>query len=92
MKNSWPESSSARTEVGIIDHSDPTFTLLADIGFALVMFVVGTHVPVRDSTIARLAIPKSLLRAVLVGAVAAVLGVTPCAPCSAPATPRSTRC
>lgn len=63
-----------RTGFGIIDHSDPTFTLLANIGFALVMFVVGTHVPVRDTTL-RSALPKALLRAVLVGAVAAVLGV-----------------
>ncbi len=63
-----------RTGFGIIDHSDPTFTLLANIGFALVMFVVGTHVPVRDTTL-RSALPKALLRAVLAGAVAAVLGV-----------------
>ena len=27
---------------------DPTFTFLAEIGFALVMFVAGSHVPVRD--------------------------------------------
>lgn len=59
---------------GVVDHTDPTFTLLADIGFALVMFVVGTHVPVRDTTL-RTALPKALVRAVLVGAVAAVLGV-----------------
>ena len=38
-----------RTGFGVVDHTDPTFTLLANIGFALVMFVVGTHVPVRDS-------------------------------------------
>ncbi|MFV8048843.1 cation:proton antiporter [Mycobacterium sp. 48b] len=63
-----------RTGFGIVDHDDPTFTLLANIGFALVMFVVGTHVPVRDTTL-RSAIPKALLRAVFVGAVAAVLGV-----------------
>jgi len=63
-----------RTGFGIVDASDPTFTLLANVGFALVMFVVGTHVPVRDSTL-RDALPKALLRAVLVGAVAAVLGV-----------------
>lgn len=63
-----------RTGFGIVDHADPTFTLLANIGFALVMFVVGTHVPVRDTTL-RTAIPKALVRAVLVGAVAAVLGV-----------------
>lgn len=62
-----------RSGFGIVDDTDPTFTLLANIGFALVMFVVGTHVPVRDATL-RSAIPKALLRAVLVGAVAAVLG------------------
>jgi Kef-type K+ transport system membrane component KefB len=63
-----------RTGFGIVDASDPTFTLLANVGFALVMFVVGTHVPVRDTTL-RGDLPKALLRAVLVGAVAAVLGV-----------------
>ncbi|MEE6168832.1 MULTISPECIES: cation:proton antiporter [unclassified Mycolicibacterium] len=63
-----------RTGFGIIDHTDPTFSLLANIGFALVMFVVGTHVPVRDASL-HSAIPKALARAVLVGAVAAVLGV-----------------
>ena len=63
-----------RTGFGIVDHTDATFTLLANIGFALVMFVVGTHVPVRDKTL-RAAIPKALLRAVAVGAVAAALGV-----------------
>jgi Kef-type K+ transport system membrane component KefB len=63
-----------RTGFGIVDPGDATFTLLADIGFALVMFVVGTHVPVRDKTL-RSEIPKAFLRAVAVGAVAAVLGV-----------------
>ena len=63
-----------RTGFGIVDHTDPTFTLLANVGFALVMFVVGTHVPVRDNSL-RSSIPKALLRAVAVGAVAAVLGV-----------------
>lgn len=63
-----------RTGFGLVDHTDPTFTLLANIGFALVMFVVGTHVPVRDTTL-RSAIPRALLRAVFVGAVAAMLGV-----------------
>jgi Kef-type K+ transport system membrane component KefB len=63
-----------RTGFGIVDHTDPTFSLLANIGFALVMFVVGTHVPVRDKTL-RSDIPKAFLRAVAVGAVAAVLGV-----------------
>lgn len=63
-----------KTGFGIVDYTDPTFTLLANVGFALVMFVVGTHVPVRDSSL-RSSIPKALARAVLVGAVAAVLGV-----------------
>jgi Kef-type K+ transport system membrane component KefB len=38
------------------------------------MFVVGTHVPVRDTTL-RAGIPKAVLRAVFVGVVAAVFGV-----------------
>src|ERR1700737_142889 len=63
-----------RTGFGIVDPGDETFTLLANVGFALVMFVVGTHVPVRDKTL-RSAVPKALVRAAAVGAVAAVLGV-----------------
>jgi Kef-type K+ transport system membrane component KefB len=63
-----------RTGFGIVEYTDATFTLLADIGFALVMFVVGSHVPVRDTTL-RSAIPKALLRAAAVGAAAVVLGV-----------------
>lgn len=63
-----------RTGFDIVDTTNATFTLLANIGFALVMFVVGTHVPVRDASL-RTALPKAVMRAVLVGAVAAVLGV-----------------
>jgi Kef-type K+ transport system membrane component KefB len=63
-----------RTGFGIVDHTNPTFMLLANIGFALVMFVIGTHVPVRDKTL-RSAIPKAVLRVVVIGAAAAVLGV-----------------
>jgi Kef-type K+ transport system membrane component KefB len=63
-----------RTGFGIVDHTNPTFVLLANIGFALVMFVVGTHVPVRDKTL-RSEIPIALLRVVLIGVAAAVLGV-----------------
>ena len=36
------------TGVGALHAPDPTFTFLANIGFALVMFVAGSHVPVRD--------------------------------------------
>ncbi len=63
-----------RAGFNLIDPSGPTFELLANIGFALVMFVVGTHVLVGDTTL-RTEIPKALLRAVAVGAVAAVVGV-----------------
>ncbi|MDO8390398.1 MAG: cation:proton antiporter [Actinomycetota bacterium] len=36
------------TGFGWIDPTDPLLTGLANIGFALLMFVVGTHLPVRD--------------------------------------------
>lgn len=63
-----------RTGLGIVNTDDPTFSLFADIGFALVMFLVGSHVPVRNKAL-RGDLPKALLRAVVVGAVAAALGV-----------------
>jgi Kef-type K+ transport system membrane component KefB len=63
-----------KTGFGVVDDANPTFQLLANIGFALVMFVVGTHVPVRDPKL-RSAAPRALVRAVVVGAVAAALGV-----------------
>ena len=37
-----------RTGFGVLHPQDVSFTLLANIGFALVMFVAGTHVPIRD--------------------------------------------
>ncbi|OBG32650.1 cation:proton antiporter [Mycobacterium sp. E3198] len=63
-----------KTGFGVVDDANPTFGLLANIGFALVMFVVGTHVPVRDPKL-RAAAPRALLRAVVIGAVAAGIGV-----------------
>jgi Kef-type K+ transport system membrane component KefB len=63
-----------KTGFGVVDDANPTFQLLANIGFALVMFVVGTHVPVRDPEL-RSAAPRAFARAVVVGAVAAALGV-----------------
>jgi len=62
-----------RTGFGIVDAGDPIFTLFGDIGFALVMFLVGSHVPVRDKSL-RGDLPKALLRVVAIGAIAAVLG------------------
>ncbi|CAG7629698.1 hypothetical protein E143388_07192 [Rhodococcus opacus] len=61
------------TGLRILDPGDPTFTFLADIGFALVMFVAGTHVPIRDARI-RPALAKGVVRAVLVGVGATLAG------------------
>ena len=63
-----------KTGFGVLDVTNSTFQLFANIGFALVMFVVGTHVPVRSSQV-RSAVPLALARAVLVGIVAVALGV-----------------
>jgi Kef-type K+ transport system membrane component KefB len=63
-----------KTGFGVVDPGNPTFTLLANIGFALVMFVVGTHVPIHDATL-RSALPHAVMRAVLVGVVATGLAV-----------------
>ncbi len=63
-----------RTGFGVVDASNPTLQLLANIGFALVMFTVGTHVPIRGSAMASV-LPAAAARAVLAAAVAAVLGV-----------------
>jgi Kef-type K+ transport system membrane component KefB len=62
-----------RTGFGLVDDTNPTFVLLANVGFALVMFVVGSHVPVRDPNL-RSALPSALLRAVVAGAVGAAFG------------------
>jgi Kef-type K+ transport system membrane component KefB len=58
----------------LLDSSEPTFTVLANVGFALVMFVVGSHVPVRDVTVRR-ALRSGLVGAVLVGVLAALAGI-----------------
>ncbi|MGB9226366.1 MAG: cation:proton antiporter [Mycobacterium sp.] len=63
-----------KTGLGLVDSANPTFELFANIGFALVMFVVGSHVRVQDPAL-RTALPMALARAVLVGAIAAALGV-----------------
>jgi Kef-type K+ transport system membrane component KefB len=62
-----------RTGLEYLNDSDPTFSFLAAIGFGLVMFVAGTHVPVRDQRLQR-SLGRGAVRAVLVGAASAVLG------------------
>jgi Kef-type K+ transport system membrane component KefB len=57
------------TLAGFFHPDDPTFSFLADIGFALVMFVAGSHVPIRDPRLPA-GLRKGAMRAVAVGAVA----------------------
>jgi Kef-type K+ transport system membrane component KefB len=61
------------TGLDVLDASDATFAFLGSCGFVLVMFVVGTHVPVRDPRL-RPALRTGALRAVVVGLVAVALG------------------
>ena len=53
------------TVSGLVGPADPTLSLLADIGFALVMFVAGTQVPIRDARL-RPALRTGALRALAV--------------------------
>src|SRR5262249_61504568 len=53
-------------------HND-TFTFLADIGFALVMFVAGSHVPVRSGAL-RAALGIGALPTLAFGGLAAAFG------------------
>lgn len=62
------------TGLGWLRAQDSTLTFLAQIGFALVMFVAGSHVPVHDPRL-RAALWTGTLRAVAVGIVAALFGV-----------------
>ncbi|MHB1009704.1 MAG: cation:proton antiporter [Propionibacteriaceae bacterium] len=57
----------------LVDGADPNFTFLGEVGFAVTMFVAGTHVPVRDSRL-RPALLAGVLRAVAVGVLSAGAG------------------
>jgi Kef-type K+ transport system membrane component KefB len=61
-----------RTGFRVLQPADATFTFLAQVGFALVMFVAGTHVQLRDARL-RPALRAGIVRAVVVGV--AALGV-----------------
>ena len=56
-----------RTGLGYLNASDMTLSFMAEVGFGLVMFVAGTHVPVRDVNLQR-SMGRGTARAVLVGA------------------------
>ncbi len=58
-----------RTAFDIVDAGDTTLEFLATVGFALVMFVAGTHVPIRDPHLMA-GIKIGAARAVAVGLVA----------------------
>ena len=60
--------------LGWVDASEPTLDAVAQVGFALVMFVAGTHVPIRDARL-RPALWRGLVRAVLVGVLAVPAGI-----------------
>ncbi|WEO79386.1 cation:proton antiporter [Cryobacterium sp. SO2] len=60
--------------LGLLQADDPAFAFLASMGFALTMFVAGSHIPIRNASL-RPALIRGVLRAILVGAVAALLGV-----------------
>ena len=62
-----------QTGARVLDPHDGTFAFLADVGFALVMFVAGTHVPVRDKAL-RTGAPIGVARAVAVGVLTAPAG------------------
>ena len=57
----------------VLHASDPTFTFIADVGFALVMFVAGSKVPVRDASL-RTALGVGIARAIGVGVLATAGG------------------
>ena len=62
------------TGLRLLDARDPTFAFLAQLGFALVMFVAGSHVPLRDPAL-RAGIGAGIARAAGVGVVATGLAV-----------------
>src|SRR4051812_23929771 len=63
-----------RTGTGTLHPGDRTFAFLADVGFALVMFVGGTHVPMRDARL-RPALLLGAARAATVGVLAVPAGL-----------------
>ena len=63
-----------RSGLNLVDPAEPTFTFLADLGFALIMFVAGSHVPVRDQRI-RSALGSGAARLAVVAVAAAAVGI-----------------
>jgi Kef-type K+ transport system membrane component KefB len=62
-----------RTGLGLLDLTDPTLIFLSAVGFAMLMFVVGTRLPLRDARLRR-ALGRAVTATVLTFAVAGVGG------------------
>jgi Kef-type K+ transport system membrane component KefB len=58
----------------VIDAHDPILSFLAELGFALVMFVAGSHVPIRDAAV-RSAVGSGLIRLLVVAGISTAVGV-----------------
>lgn len=63
-----------RSGLNWVDPAEPTFAFLADVGFALVMFVAGSHVPLRDATL-KSALSTAVMRQLGVVVLAALAGL-----------------
>ncbi|MGG5174553.1 cation:proton antiporter [Pseudarthrobacter sp. J1763] len=63
-----------RSGLAWVDSAEPTFTWLADIGFALMMFVAGSHLPLRNLDI-RGVLKKGAIQAIVAAVGAGALGV-----------------
>jgi Kef-type K+ transport system membrane component KefB len=61
-----------RTGTRTLDSTQPTLAFLAAIGFALLMFIVGTHIPIRDPRL-RMAGKRGLVAALVTVAIAALI-------------------
>lgn len=62
------------TGFDVLPAGSSTFSFLAEIGFALVMFEAGTHVPVRDPAL-RAGAPRGVARALAIGVLAVPAGM-----------------
>lgn len=63
-----------RSGFQVIDSNNTILAFLAQIGFALVMFVAGTHVPLRQASMVR-GLARGILRAIAVSVLAIPLGM-----------------
>jgi Kef-type K+ transport system membrane component KefB len=63
-----------KTGTGSLDPAQPTIAFLADVGFAMLMFGAGMHIPIRQPGISR-GVRRGLLAAAIVAALAVPAGL-----------------